>query len=59
MAIASSCGEAKILNLRSGGVIYDLPQSGKEIACLRFMENKQTDLWIMGGGWDGKVFFWT
>jgi WD40 repeat protein len=59
MAVGSESGEAQILNLRSGGVLYDLPNSGKEITCLRFLENAQTKLWLCGGGWDGKAYFWT
>jgi WD40 repeat protein len=59
MAVGSETGEAKILNLRSGGVLYDLPNSGKEITCLMFLENAQTKLWLCGGGWDGKAYFWT
>lgn len=34
VAVGSSIGEAKVLNLKSGGVLYDLPRQDKEITCL-------------------------
>ena len=31
-------GEAFILNLKSGGVLYQLPHTDQEVTCLKFLE---------------------
>jgi WD40 repeat protein len=52
--VGSCTGEAKVLNLKSGGILYDLPHTDKEITCLQFLEEK-SEYWIVAGCWSGKV----
>ena len=56
--MGSEKGEADILNIRSGGVVFDLPNVGREITCLVFMK-VQSDIWLAGGSFGGKVILWT
>lgn len=57
LAIGSSFGESKVLNLRSGGVLYDLTKQDKEITVLKFL-NEKCEYWIVGGCWTGKLVLW-
>lgn len=57
LASGSSSGEAKILNLMSGGTLYDLPKCDTEITCLKFIES-MSEYWLLGGCWEGKVMMW-
>jgi len=44
VAVGNSVGKVKVLNFRSGGVLYDLPHQEKEVTCLKFMsESKSFD----------------
>jgi len=56
--VGSTKGEATVLNIRSGGVVFDLPHSGKEITCLTFI-NGTGELWLVGGSFGGKLILWT
>ena len=58
LAVGSSSGEAKVLNLKSGGVLYDLPKQEKEITCIQFVNDK-SEYWIIAGGWGGKIILYT
>jgi hypothetical protein len=56
--VGSCTGEAKVLNLKSGGIIYDLPSVDNEITCMQFL-NGTTEFWIAAGCWGGKMILWT
>ena len=56
--MGSTSGQAKILNLRSGGELYELPPADKEITCLKFLEGT-TEFWLAGGCWKGKLVLWS
>jgi WD40 repeat protein len=58
LVVGSSSGEAKALNLRSGGVIYDLPSHNIELTCMSFIYGGSS-LWLAGGSWQGKLLLWT
>jgi WD40 repeat protein len=58
LAVGSCAGEAKVLNLKSGGVLYDLPKQDKEITCVQFLNDK-TEFWIVAGCWNGKIILFT
>lgn len=58
LVVGSMFGEAKVLNLMSGGVLYDLPRLDKELTCLKFLNDK-SEYWIVGGCWSGKIILWT
>lgn len=56
--VGSSTGEAKVLNLRSGGLIYDLPTNNVELTCMEFIYGGSS-LWLAAGSWHGKLLLWT
>jgi WD40 repeat protein len=58
LAVGSSSGNAKVLNFKSGGVLYDLPRQEKEITCIRFL-NEKSEFWILAGCWSGKIILYT
>ena len=58
MAIGNCIGEVKILNLKSGGVLYTLPHDGYEITCLQFLSGL-SEFWLLGGSWQGRLMMWT
>jgi len=58
LVVGSSSGEAKVLNLRSGGVIYDLPSHSTELTCMQFIYGGSS-LWLAAGSWQGKLLLWT
>ena len=47
-----------MLNLKSGGIIYDLPSNENEITCMSFLYGT-TEYWIAAGCWGGKMILWT
>lgn len=58
LAVGSATGEAKCLNLTSGGVLYDLPRQDKEITSILFLQEK-SEYWIVAGCWAGKIILYT
>ena len=54
-------GQAKVLNLRSGGELYELPPADKEITCLTFLNGTadNSEFWLAGGCWKGKLILWS
>ena len=51
LAIGNCEGEAQILNLKSGGILYQLPHSDAEITCLQFLsgskKNNYRDIMVL------------
>ena len=58
LAVGSCTGEAKVLNLKSGGILYDLPKTDKEITCIHFLFEK-SEYWIVAGCWNGKIVLYS
>jgi WD40 repeat protein len=58
LGVGSASGEGKVLNLKSGGTLYDLPKQDKEISCLKFLNDK-CDFWLVGGCWGGRMVLYT
>lgn len=57
--MGTSFGEAKVINLASGGILYDLKtQSKAEISNLKF-NISDSEFWLFGACWGGKVLMWT
>ena len=54
LAIGSTVGEVKVLNLNSGGVIYDFKSKVKrsDISILHFYKSQK--YWLYGGFWEGR-----
>jgi hypothetical protein len=58
VVVGSASGEARVINLQSGGMLYDLPKQDKEITCLKFLNDK-CEYWIVGGCWGGRMVLFT
>ena len=58
LAVGTSQGEAKVINLKSGGNLYDLANCQQEISQLQFI-NGQTEFWLFGACWGGRLMMWT
>ena len=58
LAVGTTTGEAKVVNLKSGGVLYTLTSCNTEIASMRFISG-QTEFWLFGACWGGKLMMWT
>lgn len=60
LAVGTSTGEAKVINLKSGGVLYELAtvEKPQEITSLGFISG-QTEYWLFGGSWGGRLMMWT
>lgn len=58
LAVGTSQGEAKVINLKSGGNLYDLVSCQQEISCLQFI-NGRTEFWLFGACWGGRLMMWT
>jgi len=58
IAVGNTIGECKVLNFQSGGVLYNLPHSDKEITCLKFLSG-MSEFWLVAGCWSGKLVLWT
>lgn len=58
LAVGTNCGESKVINLLSGGVLYNLAHCNSEVTYLKFF-NGQTEFWLFGACWGGKLMMWT
>lgn len=58
LAVGTSNGQAKVINLKSGGVLYNLANSGAEVTALKFIDGP-TEFWLFGSCWGGKLMMWT
>ncbi len=58
LAVGSSLGEAVIINMKSGGVLYKLESCKNEITFLKFNE-LDNEFWLFGGCWGGNFQFWS
>jgi len=58
LAVGSSSGEATVVNIRSGGVVFELPAAEAEITCMTFIKGT-SELWLAGGVFGGKMILWT
>lgn len=62
IAIGTSFGEAKVLNMRSGGILYELktpPKLKVEISFLRFsVKGGLSEFWLYAGCWGGHLLMW-
>lgn len=58
LAVGSNTGEVKILNLQSGGILYDFKPSGPKLECsaLTFFDSQK--YWLFAGFWQGKMTMW-
>lgn len=51
-------GESKVINLKSGGVLYNMAHCGTEVTFLKFIDG-MSELWLFGACWGGKLMMWT
>ena len=58
LAFGTNLGETKIINIKSGGVLYNLVNCNSEITQLKFYKS-QTEFWLFGACWNGKLMMWT
>ena len=58
VVVGSCSGQVRVINFRSGGVLYELPRVDKEVTSLKFL-NEKSEFWIVGGCWSGKIVLWT
>ena len=58
LAVGTSSGESKVINLKSGGVLYNLAHCGSEVTYLKFIDG-MTEFWLFGACWGGKLMMWT
>jgi WD40 repeat protein len=60
LAIGTSFGEAKVINLASGGILYDLKTPSKaEISFLKFnISTTTSENWLFGACWGGRILLW-
>ena len=58
LAVGTNAGESKIVNLQSGGVLYNLPHCNQEVTYLKFSDG-MSEYWLFGACWGGKLMMWT
>ena len=58
LAVGTSSGESKVINLKSGGVLYNLAHCNSEVTYLKFIDG-MTEFWLFGACWGGKLMMWT
>mmetsp|Transcript_11469 Transcript_11469/g.17266 ORF Transcript_11469/g.17266 Transcript_11469/m.17266 type:complete len:134 (+) Transcript_11469:1611-2012(+) len=58
LAVGTNSGESKILNLKSGGVLYNLPHCNSEVTDMKFVYG-MSEFWLFGACWGGKLMMWT
>ena len=58
LAVGTNSGESKVINLQSGGVLYNLPHCNSEVTYLKFSDG-MTEFWLFGACWGGKLMMWT
>ena len=58
LAVGTCSGESKVINLKSGGVLYNMAHCGTEVTFLKFIDG-MSELWLFGACWGGKLMMWT
>lgn len=68
LAVGNTGGEVQVLNMKSGGVLYNLPSCDSEVTSLKFLSGSKkariihlivSEFWLVGGCWGGKLMMWT